>query len=156
MPSDHGLEDLEAETFAEEPLVAVLPASHPLARSRRVRLGAMSGEPFVIIDRMQEPGWEEQLWDAHKGVGFVSKVAAETSELSVVLGLVAAGMGVTLLPASVRNLKTAGVAYRSLGTPAPSVELSVAWSQAPLPPAAHAFLEFTRNSAHRTVQGRTR
>jgi DNA-binding transcriptional LysR family regulator len=149
LPFDHGLEDLEAETFAKEPLVAVLPVSHPLARSRRVSLGAMSGEPFVIIDRTQEPGWDEQLWDARNGVCFAPEVAAETSELSVVLGLVAAGVGVTLLPTSVRNLKTAGVAYRSLGSPAPSVELSIAWNRVSLPPAARAFLEFTRESAHR-------
>ena len=84
---------LFAVPFAKEPLVAVLPVSHPLARSRRVRLGEMSGEPFVILDRTQEPGWNEQVWDAHKGVGFAPKVAAETPDLSVALGLVAAGVG---------------------------------------------------------------
>lgn len=147
LPSNNGPEDLEAETFAEEPLVAVLPSSHPLAGSRRVRLGAMSGEHFVIIDRTQEPGWDEQLWDARKGVGFTPKVAAETSELSVVLGLVAAGEGVALLPASVRDLKTSGVIYRELATPAPTVKLSVAWSRVSSSPAARTFSAFVKDFA---------
>ncbi|QIN80138.1 hypothetical protein GBA65_18255 [Rubrobacter marinus] len=91
LPPDRGPGDLEAETFAEEPLVAVLPAYHPLADSRRVRLDAMFGEPFVVADRAREPGWNEQFREACKGHGFAPGVAVETTELLVALGFVAAG-----------------------------------------------------------------
>lgn len=149
LPPDRGFGDLEAEPFAEEPLVAVLPASHPLADSRRVRLEAMSEELFVVADRTREPGWDEQFRDACRGHGFVPKVAAETTELLVALGLVAAGAGVALLPASVCDLKVDGVAYRQLTTPAPAVRLSVAWSRQSPPPAARTFLGFAREFADR-------
>lgn len=149
LPSNHGHEDLQTETFVEEPLVAVLPVSHPLAGSTRVGLGEISGGPFVLADRAQEPGWNEQLRDAFGGVGSVPEATEEATDLTVALGLVTAGVGVTLLPASARNLRMSGVVYRELTTPAPTVELSVAWSRASLPPAARAFLEFTTDSVPR-------
>lgn len=149
LPSDHGHEDLEAETLAEEPLVAVLPASHPLAGSTRVKLGAMSREPFVLADWAQEPGWNEQLWDACKEVGFVPEATEEATDLSVALGLVAAGVGVTLLPASARNLKISGVVYRGLARLVPTVKLSVAWVRASPSPATRTFLGFAKDSARR-------
>ncbi len=147
LPPDRNLDGLEAETFAEEPLVAALPESHPLAASTRVELSAMFKEPFVVVDPTQEPGWNEQLWGSREGVGFVPKVAVEANELSVALGVVAAGVGVALLPASARGMRTSGVVYRELAPPTPTVRLSVAWGRRPLSPAARTFLEFVRDRA---------
>lgn len=146
LPPNRGSEDLEVETFAQESLVAVLPASHPLAASRRVALGEMSREPFVVVDRALEPVWNERSWDAcKKGTGFAPDVAAETADLSVALGLVAAGVGVALLPASVRDLKNGGIVYRELAPPAPTVELCVARARTSLSPAAGTFLLFAKD-----------
>ena len=149
LPSDYVAGDLEVEVVWEEPLVAVLPADHPLAALRRVGLGELSGEPFVIADRTQEPGWDRQLRDARERSGFAPAVVAETAELSVALGLVGVGAGVTLLPASARGLKAAGVVYRTLAPPAPKTTLSVAYSPASLSPTAREFLEFARDPARR-------
>lgn len=146
-PPDNDLGDLETETFAEEPMVAVLPAGHPLAGSRRVKLDELSAEPFVVPDRAREPGLGRQLQEARERRGFAPEVVAESSELWVTLGLVAAGVGVTLLPASARNLKSAGVVYRTLAPPAPTARLSVAWSPASLSPPARALLGFARTLA---------
>ena len=67
----------------------------------------------------------------------------------MILGLVAAGEGVALLPASVRDLKTSGVVYRELATPAPTVKLSVAWSRVSPSPAARTFSGFVKDFARR-------
>ena len=109
----------------------------------------MSREPFVVTDRTQEPGWTAQLWDARGGLGFAPKVAAEAAELSVALGLVAAGVGVALLPASVRNVKASGVAYRNLAPPAPALKLYLARSRVATSPATGTFLGFAKDLARR-------
>jgi DNA-binding transcriptional LysR family regulator len=68
----------------------------------------------------------------------------ETDSIQTNLGLVAAGLGVSLLPASIRKLQRAGVVYRPLAPPAPHVEMAVAYAREELSPTLGAFLRVLR------------
>ncbi|HTN51120.1 MAG TPA: LysR substrate-binding domain-containing protein [Anaeromyxobacter sp.] len=118
-----GDDSLEAEPLADEPLVAALPARHPLARRGALPLRALADEPFVLFPRHPRPGWIDVVREACRSAGFRPAVAQEVLELSTAVTLVAAGIGVTLVPASAQGLRLDGVAYRALRAPAPRTRL---------------------------------
>jgi DNA-binding transcriptional LysR family regulator len=132
---------LVVETIQREPLLAVLPAGHPLARRARVRLAELAGERLIMFPRRMAPGYYDLLISACRDAGFTPRVLQEPGSIQTNLGLVSARLGVTLMPASIRNLRRAGVIYRPLGSPAPRVELAVAYRREERSAVLPAFLE---------------
>ncbi len=151
LPADHEYDDVEVVPFAREPLMAVLPKSHPLAAQKRVPLESLSGKSFLTPDRRREPGYHEQLVAICERAGFVPKVAQETTEIQVGMALTATGGYVGLLPASARNLKMTGVTFKRLAEPVPEMELSVAWRSGDLSPVTRAFLKVAEEVAHKQI-----
>lgn len=121
-------ERLALRTVHREPLAAVLPARHPLARRRVVPVAQLRDEPFVLFPRELGPG----LYDAIVGLclqaGFSPRVVQHAVQLTTHLGLVEAGLGVALLPAAVGRVAPPGVACRPLREAA-VVELAAAWQR---------------------------
>jgi LysR family transcriptional regulator, benzoate and cis,cis-muconate-responsive activator of ben and cat genes len=139
-----GDDTLAVEPLDEEPLVVALPARHRLAAERDVPLRALAAEPFVLFPRRPRPGWIDFVLGACAAAGFRPIVAQEVLELSTTVTLVAAGIGVTLVPASAQALRLAGVTYRPLRAPSPRTRL-VALSRADEPRAAvRHFLDTAR------------
>ena len=96
--------------LVEDRLVAVLPARHPLLAAPAT-LAQLAAEPFVLYPGNPRPSYADHviaLFDAH---GLSLKVAQWTNELQTAIGLVGAGMGVTLVPASVQVLHRADIGY---------------------------------------------
>mgnify|MGYP005820119093 CR=1 FL=1 len=135
---------LAAEPLLDEPLWVALSAGHRLARGRAVPLPALAAEPFVLFPRRPRPGWADRILGHCLEAGFRPAVAQEALELSTALALVAAGMGVTLVPGSVRTRRLAGVVYRPLAPPAPVTRLLALYRRDDAPPAAARFLEVAR------------
>lgn len=149
-PSGFDAKDLKLDVFIREPMVAVLPKDHRLATLKLVPLKALAGEPFVLPSREREPGFNEQVTRACQDAGFAPKVAQEVTEMQVGLSLTASGMGmVGLLPASIRNIKAAGITFKKLAKPVPEMDLYVAWRPETLSPAARAFLNVAAQVARR-------
>ena len=80
-------------------------------------------------------------------LGGEDAIVQEVAEIQTVIGLVGAGVGVSLVPESVRALQRRGVTYRPLGDEAPTVELATAWRTGDDSPVLAAFLELVRASA---------
>jgi DNA-binding transcriptional LysR family regulator len=139
--------ELTFETLLEEPVVAALPDAHPLATHPLLRLADLEGEPLVLLTRAGAPGLREALAEAIDRLGGEERVVQEAAEMQTVVGLVAAGVGVSLVPESVRALARAGVTYRPLDGYAPKVRLAVAWRVADDSPVLAAFLEMARAAA---------
>ncbi|HUL58017.1 MAG TPA: LysR substrate-binding domain-containing protein [Anaeromyxobacteraceae bacterium] len=118
-----GDDALHAEPLADEPLVVALPSRHPLAGGTALPLRALAHEPFVLFPRHPRPGWIDVVQEACRAAGFRPAVAQEVLELSTAVTLVAAGIGVSLVPASAQALRLDGVAYRALRRPAPKTTL---------------------------------
>ncbi|WP_449430751.1 LysR substrate-binding domain-containing protein [Pseudomonas putida] len=112
MPVPQGL--LVTELF-REPLVAVLNASHPLALgSEGLHMAALAHEPFVFFPRSYGSGLHAQLLSLARQAGFNPHFAQEAGEVLTIIGLVAAGLGVSVLPASFQRMRIEGVVYRTL------------------------------------------
>lgn len=127
-------------TLVREPLVAVLPAAHPLARRRRIPLKALAAEPFIMIPRQHGLGILDLVTGACLQAGFTPRIAQEARELQTVVGLVAAGFGISLMPGTVRKLRHSDVAYVPLLPPGIFIEIAAAHRAGEVPPLLAAFL----------------
>jgi DNA-binding transcriptional LysR family regulator len=131
--------DLVGRRLDEQRLRLVVPADHRLAARRRVRLAEAADEPFVTL----EPGYGlRRITDAVcEEAGFRPRVAFEGEEAETLRGLVAAGLGVALLPPPA--VPRPGVAELTVTAPRAVREIGVAWlaGRTDTPPVA-AFKEF--------------
>jgi DNA-binding transcriptional LysR family regulator len=115
---------IRLEPIASEPTIAAVPADHPLARLRRIPLARLAAEPIVLFSREQAPGFHDLIVNRLAATGGASNIVQRAPETLTIIGLVAAGVGVSPVPASVASLALQGVAYRPL-THAPAAELAL-------------------------------
>jgi DNA-binding transcriptional LysR family regulator len=113
---------LRSELVLRERTIAAVPSGHPLARLRRIPLRRLASEPLVLFPRVQAPGFHDLLIGELAATGRSPRVAQYAPEMTTIVGLVAAGIGVSPVPASVAHLGLDGVAYRPLAG-APDAEL---------------------------------
>ena len=109
-------ESLVAVELFREPLVAIIRADHPLAvgSEEGLQLSALAAEPFVFFPRSYGSGLYAQLINLARQAGFSPLITQEAGEAMTIIGLVAAGLGVTVLPASYQRMRIDGVVYRTL------------------------------------------
>jgi DNA-binding transcriptional LysR family regulator len=121
-PPIEDLPELDAQEVLRERTVAALPAGHPLAELRRVPLRRLAAEPLVLFPRDQAPGFHDLLISSMVSAGAHPQVVQYAPEMLTIIGLVAAGLGASLVPASVMRLALEGVTYRPVAG-APHAEL---------------------------------
>ncbi len=113
-----------------EPMRAVLPAGHPLVRGADSRdsipLALLAKEPFVLFERAVGLSLFDAILSACRQAGFEPAVVQEAPQISSVVNLVAAGLGVSVVPESITQLHLAGVVYRPIRPPAPLASLGLA------------------------------
>ncbi|HWE12262.1 MAG TPA: LysR substrate-binding domain-containing protein [Solirubrobacteraceae bacterium] len=136
-------ESLHTEVVMRERTVAALPEGHPLARLRRVPLRRLVSQPLVLFPRRQAPGYHDLLIGRLAATGSTPHVAQYAPEMMTIIGLVAAGIGVSPVPASVAHLAIDGVTYRPLSG-APDTELVAVTRGADQSPLVRAFLAEAR------------
>ena len=135
---------LTCEPVLREEFVAVLPPAHPLAERGQLPLADLSGEPFVHFPRAVAPALFDQIADACQRAGFRPRVVQEAQEWLTILGLVEAGLGVSLVPASFQRLRWGGVQYRPLGPPREFTDVFVCWRASPVVPTVLPLVEIAR------------
>jgi DNA-binding transcriptional LysR family regulator len=113
--------------FWESPIVA-LPEGHPLGEDLQVSLRSLAREPFILFPRSAAPGLYDPIVDLCQQAGFRPQVAQEALQMQTIISLVAANMGVAIVPASMRNLQRSGVVYKSLEEATPTLAtIAVIW-----------------------------
>jgi DNA-binding transcriptional LysR family regulator len=141
------LDDLEVLPLLREPLVVALPRGHRLSHRRGIALSELAGEGFIVIPRRLGAAYYDQIVEYCGRAGFSPDIAQEAELMQTVVSLVAAGLGVSLVPASLRRLVRAGVVYRPLHRPVPTVELAAIWSPRAVSATLTRFLEVAREVA---------
>lgn len=141
-----GAAELEARPLLEEAMVAALPASHVLARDARkpLPLKRLSREPFVLYRRAIGAGLYDAIVTACGNAGYSPNVVQEAPRMLSTLSLVAAGLGVSVVPESMQSLAVDGVRYRALagtGLRAPIILLA---RKENVSPAARQFMNLVR------------
>jgi len=147
-------QELALESILREPLVAALPPNHRLASHvGAIPLAALADEPWIWFARSHDPLTYDYMMRLFEQTGFHPHVAQEVSQQQVFLGLVAAGLGVSLIPTSISRSIGNGVICRDIAPPTPMVEFNVIWRQDDSSPLVQRFLGIVRNMA-RVTQGR--
>ncbi|TCJ16002.1 LysR family transcriptional regulator [Rubrobacter taiwanensis] len=131
---------LESRSVSREPFVAVLPDTHPLAARPRVTLQDLAEEPFVLTPKYRGAGLRDKIAAHCRRAGFEPRVVQEAWLMQTTVSLVAGGIGVTLVPASLRNLQRTGVVYKAVEGLSPEIELGAVWRRGDTSPVLKAFL----------------
>jgi DNA-binding transcriptional LysR family regulator len=139
--------EIAVEAVLQEPLLLALPENHPLTTQPRVRVRSLANEPFIMAQRDSGCGLYDQAIAVCQRAGFSPRVMQEVNEMQVMLGFVAAGLGIALLSASVKQFQRPGVVYRELQPSTPEVALAMIWRRDNLSPVLQAFLSVVRELA---------
>jgi DNA-binding transcriptional LysR family regulator len=133
-------DDVVVERVLAVELCAVFPQRHRLASRPRVTLAMVAQEPLVLLRRRVAPGFHDALVAALGQAGVTPSVRCHATHLHTCVALVAAGLGVALLPAASHELRGRGVVYRSLVGPTPRLELAIVYRRDDPSRMLHAFL----------------
>jgi DNA-binding transcriptional LysR family regulator len=98
------------ERLGTDPAYAVLPADHALARRASVALPMLAAEPWIVMSGSTGVDVQEAYRELGRMVGTELHVAQEATSIHVILGLVAAGVGVSIVPAAALGDRPSGVA----------------------------------------------
>jgi DNA-binding transcriptional LysR family regulator len=115
------------EPVLEERLVVALPSGHALEDLDRVSLETIVDLPLIFFTRQLIPGFHAQIVELFQRVGAFPKVAQHAVHLQTIVGLVASGVGIAILPSSAQRVSREGVVYRALDVPDATSWMGLAW-----------------------------
>jgi DNA-binding transcriptional LysR family regulator len=124
----------------EDPLVVVLPTGHALAAQSEIAIRELEDESFVMYPPGAGTGIYPQIYRLCRAAGFTPRIGQTAGEASTIIGLVAAGSGVTLLPASFDRIHMDGVCYRPISDPEATTMLLLAQRGGEHAPLVDAFV----------------
>ncbi|PKG96317.1 LysR family transcriptional regulator [Pseudomonas sp. Choline-3u-10] len=107
---------IEFHRLLVEELLWVLPIGHPAltAAGGAIDIQRMRDEPFILVRRPGAPGMYANLLRACQTAGFEPKIAFEVERMLTNVSLVAAGEGISVVPASMRDIHGDSVVYRRI------------------------------------------
>ncbi|QHN04899.1 LysR family transcriptional regulator [Granulicella sp. WH15] len=158
--SSDEMSDLRMATVVEEKLYAAVPQDHPLAKaarrsSRPLPLARLANESFFFGARSSAPVFNPWLVVLCHEAGFQPHIRQEAGQPITVLNYVAAGLGVTILPAQFCRLQMVGVTFIPLAAPVPSYRYSAAWSANNRHPAVPHLVQVAQEAARKLARSDT-
>jgi len=135
------------ETVMRERLVLALSKRHELASRKRLRLIDVANEDFVLFPRDLAPGLHAHVLAMCAEVGVHPRIVQTSRELYTTISLVEAGVGVTIIPESVRKMGWRGVRYFPVVSPYAITRIDAAWRPDNRSPIIPGFLEIARSMA---------
>jgi DNA-binding transcriptional LysR family regulator len=141
---------LDVVTVHRERFVLVVPASHRLAKRKRVRLSEVSGEDFVMYERTYAPGFHDLIFGMLRDARLVPNVSQTAAEISMLISLVGAHMGISILPASAVKLSVASVIACEIVDQIPMSEIGMAVGKGVRPAVVDNFRSFAVEKLART------
>ncbi len=130
-----------------DPLRLVLPADSPLARQESIAVKDLAGQAFVVFPKDAGTGIYHQIFELCRAAGFTPHIAMEAGEPSTIIGLVAAGCGISVLPGSFEGIHMEGVVYRPLADPEATTSMLLARHAEGGGPLAEAFVALAQAAA---------
>jgi len=137
--------ELDLVAIAEEPLIAALPEDHSLAQRRTLHLAALSHEKFVLASRQNASGYNRWLIRLCEKAGFKPQIVRESyRRTTTVLNYVAAGFGVTIVPAQFSRVPTSGIVFVPLARRTPLYRYCAFWRRDGCTPVLERFITAAR------------
>lgn len=157
-PFDFGLksdQDFVAEELLRDRFVVAMQTSNPMARKRKVALSRLSEEPFILYRREIAPAYYDNvIMGMFRQASFSPKISQSADHVQTILGLVASGLGVSILPASVTALSREEIAYLVLEKPIAYSKLVTIYNRNNENAALREFLVISRRFAKEASGGK--
>jgi len=149
-------DEVVVEPVLDEEMVVALPAGHALASEPALPLAALRKETILLRPRPVGTGLADAVVAACRDAGFRPLLGEQSApQMSSILSLVAAGLGVSIVPASMRSILPSEIAYRALaGEPVPRAPIALAF-RAHRSAAVTAFVDMARARAKTQVSVET-
>lgn len=136
---------LIVETVYRDGFVAVLPASHPLAVYKRLAIGDLAGDEFILFPRTGSPGLYDTIIGLCSDAGFSPVIVQEASAWLSVVGLVEGGLGITIAPAMAARVCPQGVVTIPIADTVRRTELLIAYRRDDTNPLVARFRDIARS-----------
>lgn len=138
--------NLRLDLIDREPLLLALPSGHPLSNRSRLRMSEVAGEAFVVQPRELAATLYDRLAQLAAKADFHPLIRQHAQQVNGLLALVAAGIGLALVPATMQAVRLAGVSYVPLDDPDAYLLLAVASRHDDTSPVLAQFLNTVRES----------
>ena len=123
---------LSHRSLPSEPLVAIAAGSVDFER--------IAEAPLVFFPRHVAPAYYDAVADLYAAYGRALRIHQEAIQMQTIIGLVAAGLGISLVPRSMTGMSRSGAHYLELRGPQPRIDVCVIWKDGPDQPALTSFL----------------
>jgi DNA-binding transcriptional LysR family regulator len=139
-PGAAGSEDFQLRPLSEEPMVIALPERHGAAAREEIELAALKEDPFVLSPREIGPTLYDTVVEACRKAGFEPVIGQLAPQIASIVILVAAELGVSVVPASMMQVRVMGVAYRPIAGAAPTARIALAHRRGETSPVVRNFI----------------
>lgn len=140
---------LKVESILVEPLIVALPETHRLASEAEVALADLASEALIQFPRSINPCLYDEIVGLCRSSGFSPRIVREATPKQTIIGLVSVGLGVSLLPACLQNLRRSGVVYRPIQGRTLSIDTSIIYRHEQPSPVLKAFLDIVRETTQK-------
>jgi DNA-binding transcriptional LysR family regulator len=137
---------LTVERLLSEDIIVALPQGHRLTMHQRIPVAFIANEPCVFLRRSRAPTLSDLVLSVYRDAGLTPAMSYEADYPDGLLGYVAAGLGISLVPASFQSVPRPGVVYRPLKPAPPKMAMLLAWRRNDLSPVGQAFLDIAREA----------
>ena len=138
---------LVSERLLSETLVVAFPREHRFKNYGRVPWRALVDEPYVLFSRRRAPAFDALIARACYDAGVTLRVKYEVEHPQTILAIVEAGLGISLVPASLQLVGRPTIAYRRLWPTGPALDTVIAWRRDNELPLIQAFVKVAREVA---------
>jgi DNA-binding transcriptional LysR family regulator len=139
-PEVAGSEVLSVRVISQEPMMIALPSNHRAAKQAEVDLKLLKNDSFLLFPRQIGPTLYDTVITACRNAGFEPVLGQSAPQIASIVNLVAAELGVSVVPASISQLSVEGVTYRPISGHAPTTRLALAYRRDETSPVVRNFL----------------
>jgi DNA-binding transcriptional LysR family regulator len=140
-------DELEQESVQEEPFFIALSEKHHLSNRAVIPPKALAHEPFILVPRSLAPGFYDQMIAICAEAGFRPRMVQEAIQFHVIISLVAAGLGIAFVPASIQSFQRTDVVYLPLEQVTTQAEIVAVWRKSSTSLVLRSFLQVVREYA---------
>jgi DNA-binding transcriptional LysR family regulator len=139
-PGAAGTDELQVRRLSEEPMVVALPERHHAAAFEQIDLALLKDDPFLLFPRETAPTLYDTVVDACRKAGFEPIIGQLVPHVASIVNLVAAELGVSIVPASMMQVRVTGIAYRQIAGQSPMTQLALAYRRGETSPVLRNFI----------------
>ncbi len=157
-PADQALPPaLAYRRLLREPLVAAVPGAWidegRIASEAEISNAEVLASPLILFPKQVAPAFHDLVTGYYAALGGTVRIVQEAIQMQTIISLVSGGLGIALVPASLRNLARAGVRYVPLAGVAPQLETGLAWRRGDASPTLLNFLRLLDTESPTATDG---